>query len=523
VDILLLTTPAQHEAENPDVLRNVAQLKQWVAQLPVMDVVETVRLLHNAIQPFNELRLADGERLKLLEVYRQALENILFTYDECRLRLLPLPVQGRNDLAEDIMWLYLDLANGYKMLVLNSHEQGLSPADDSLTLRAVYRSMELIVHALVYARRAQKPIPPLARLELNQLYGLAEAHGVLDAQVRAVRRETTMPTIDRVFKQYWVLEVAGGDRWNGGELLELFVLLEAFAGYSQMSAEPPTQCGSGIYALDLFADGPATPCEQSDTLQEPRFLDITPLVKTITVWLDRQADRRNEFVAQESRLLRMLIEPLEGGGGRRFMRKMQNRAVKVALGMNAVHYFFGDSQRLASACETEVFGGIEVQNFEHDEGASYLSDRWVLKDESDTGCLLVGTIGIGDAFPEMGSVLGVVGFVLAASVSVMSVGLVRWQGALDNNRQKLGVEIIAGGADSVQVSTSREGLADNASQALYFPADTGHPASLLLSLELSEADMSLWVNVRGKCFRVEVTDTLLESPLYRQMCFKVLR
>ena len=523
--MLLLTTPAQHDADNPDVLRNVGQLKQWVSQLPVMDVLETVRRLHGAIQPFNELRLADAERLKLLEVYRQALEDILFSYDEFRLRLLPLPAQDRNVLAEDIMWLYLDLANGYKMLVLNSHEQGLSPAHDALTLRAVYRAMELIVHALVYAQRAQRPAPPLARLELNQLYRLAETHGVLQTRVRAVRRETTMPTIDRVFKQYWVLAAAGSERWSGVELLELFVSLEAFAADSRLGTERPEGRRNGVYALDLFSDDPAVPGEQSGALQEPRFLDLNPMARSIAAWLAEQRDQQHEFVAQESRLLRMFVESQGLAGGRRSLRRPQDRAVKVALGMDAVHYFFGDARRLADACEAEVCGGIEVQSFEQDEAAAYLSRHWAIKDESDTGCLLQGSVMDGDEFPALGSVLGVVGFVLAAASPVMSVGLVRWQGQLDNGQHKLGVEIIAGGAVSVLVSRSSPGLDEDPTRAIYFPKEAaiGRPASLLLPRELADAGEPLWIDVRGKRFRFEAAATLLETPLYRQLRFRVLR
>ena len=39
-----------------------------------MNVTETVKLLQNAIEPFNELQLADEERIRLLEIYREELE-----------------------------------------------------------------------------------------------------------------------------------------------------------------------------------------------------------------------------------------------------------------------------------------------------------------------------------------------------------------------------------------------------------------------------------------------------------------
>ncbi|VAX03350.1 hypothetical protein MNBD_GAMMA20-197, partial [hydrothermal vent metagenome] len=144
MDFLLLTTPPQHAADNPAVERNAGRLKQWLTELPIMDAVETVRRLHASISPFNELSLPDAERLKLLEVYRQGLEEVFLIYDEQRLKVLSLPASERQRLADDIMGLYLELANGYKILVRNGFDEGDDPARDGFLLQAIYRAMELI-------------------------------------------------------------------------------------------------------------------------------------------------------------------------------------------------------------------------------------------------------------------------------------------------------------------------------------------------------------------------------------------
>jgi len=45
---LNLSVPEQHAYTDPTVERNVERLRGWLTSLPLMDVVETVRLVGNA-------------------------------------------------------------------------------------------------------------------------------------------------------------------------------------------------------------------------------------------------------------------------------------------------------------------------------------------------------------------------------------------------------------------------------------------------------------------------------------------
>jgi len=162
--MLLLTAPAQHIAQNPAVECDPRRVKQWLTALPTDDVQATVTQLLNALKPFNELQLDVKPRLKLLEIYHAAFDTILYTYDDLHLRSLSLSHDTRRTLSDDIMWVYLELANGYKSIVKAVYEgNNDTPAQGDMLL-SIYRGIELIANALVYAFRDHRTPPPLVYL-----------------------------------------------------------------------------------------------------------------------------------------------------------------------------------------------------------------------------------------------------------------------------------------------------------------------------------------------------------------------
>ena len=64
-----------NQATNPAVILNPRQLKSWIGQLPVNDIIKTVKRLHTAIEQCNELQIDVDKRLKLLEIYREAFDK----------------------------------------------------------------------------------------------------------------------------------------------------------------------------------------------------------------------------------------------------------------------------------------------------------------------------------------------------------------------------------------------------------------------------------------------------------------
>ena len=517
--------PSPPPPDNSAALCDVSRLKRWIGQLPLMSVVETVGKLHESIRALSQARLAEGERCKLLEAYRQAFDDILFTYDEFRLKLLPLTAKARGQLATDIMRLYLALADGYKVLVYGGNEQARNPAEDAAVLLAVYRAMELMNLAAIFARRMRLDVPAGTWLELHRLYWLADGNRAAGIKIRAVRRECTEPTVDRLYKQFWLLHVAEVQGLSGAEWLELYWLLEGFAPKCRLMSGTPAEHQKGVYQIDLMADAPATLFDAGCTLRQPRLLDINPALAAMNAWLAERQSKPKSCDGHEARLLAMHMEHLGAGQGRKVCRVAFARNTRVALGLPSLRYFLEDKARLLAACEAEVQRGGNSHHAANAEMPS-LCD-WTIQDESEIGCQLLGKSMPQGEVPLLGNVLGVVGFEHSPSHSILSVGIVRWvkEDAKDKHLQRLGVEIVAGEAQPIVFALTPKALATAPQSALYFPKDCegGRPASLLLPRDVVASTIRLHVAVRGKSFEVNLHSVVRESPLFVQCRFKVAR
>ena len=525
MDFLLLTTPPQHAADNPAVERNAGRLKQWLTELPIMDAVETVRRLHASISPFNELSLSDAERLKLLEVYRQGLEEVFLIYDEQRLKVLSLSVNERQQLADDIMGLYLELANGYKILVRNGFDEGDDPARDGFLLQAIYRAMELIGLAILYARRVNRPMPEPAWVELHQLYAFCERYDALQKRVRVARHESVMPTVERVYTQALLMAVMDTRQLTGAELMELFLLLEEYSSLCDIGQEVPDVVRPGCFVIDLMADKPpqALAAEQMTGREwvKPRTLDILPVRDAAEAWLAQHKLEDGTTQLQDVRPMRVLVGLLGSHWGRRGPRSAARRFVKVALGLKALEYFLSDPGHLTQACNTEVHGGIEVLSLDSEDEVRYQLSDWQMLDQSDTGCLLLGRVGIADEMPIVGSLLGVVGFLPEMGQQGLSMGIVRWRGEVSEGRSKLGVEIIEGAAQPIQFGRTAQDLDQAPELGFYFPKNNAEGCSASLLLPRWANQESLHVRVKGQAFEVAMASVVREAEVFVQYRFRV--
>ncbi|MGD8672692.1 MAG: hypothetical protein PVH86_05200, partial [Thiogranum sp.] len=107
---LLLTTPEQHDFQDPTLELNEKKLQRWLTGLPVLNASESLRLMLNALEPLNEQRLDVDKRLSLLGIYQATFQRLYATAEPERLRQQPLSRQQRLDTVDDVERLSLAMA-----------------------------------------------------------------------------------------------------------------------------------------------------------------------------------------------------------------------------------------------------------------------------------------------------------------------------------------------------------------------------------------------------------------------------
>jgi len=256
VDILLLSTPAQYEGDDYTPLTKPSELQKWLQNLSTNDVLKTVNDLNSAIEALNMTDLASNLRFKLLEQFYNSFESVLYFYDEMRIRQLNIPQQEKRAVTEDIMWLYLTLAQGYKIIVKQEFEKGATPDVQTSLLRAMYRALELISFTFLYAFQSNVSIPPLAFLESHQLYYHARRFNAHDVKVRVSGGGRSSSTIDRLYKQLMLLIIAKRCPLDSMQFMELYMILDHYSQLASVNNRNDSIQTNFCYLVDYMSDDP---------------------------------------------------------------------------------------------------------------------------------------------------------------------------------------------------------------------------------------------------------------------------
>lgn len=362
MDLLLLTTPPQHAAHNPKAQLNPKRLKVWLEQLPVTNVADTVRHLQIALQAMNEIPVAPGERFKLLELYGAFFENSVSYYDQIRIRSLSIKQAQRSALMQDVLWLYLNLANGYKIIVKEFFDSRTDANRDALYFNSIFRAMESLAHAILYARRVGEPVPDLTFLEFKQLFLLAEQHAVHNQPSKVTSCHDN--TCALLLKHVCLFSLSDAQATENDDMLGLFTALEPYAMQCRLLAGELKAQRSGRYWLDLLEDSSLTACE---LVPEPiispylRILDIAPALAEIETTLKQPNASTTITLENEHRLLQSFVASARNSG-RPHKAAVWPKTGLCALGHDSASFYLQHPGQAAQTATVEVYGGIEVRS-----------------------------------------------------------------------------------------------------------------------------------------------------------------
>jgi hypothetical protein len=523
--MLLLTTPAQHIAQNPAVECDPRRIKQWLAELPTNNVHATVSQLLAALKPFNELQLEIKLRLKLLEIYHAAFETILYTYDELHLRTLALDHSERRQLSDDIMWVYLELANGYKSIVKAVHEGSLaSPSQADMQL-AIFRGIELIAKALIYAFRDHRTPPPLAYLEIHQLYYLAEQYQVATQAITSLSNKNHKPTIEQSYKQIMLLIAANAYAYDGCQISELYELLDNYSHACELQSQLTPDSGTLAFLIDFNEDkGPRGCSGVNLTALAPtqRILQVDNLLQRIVTDLQKEKHvALDSMRAGELRLLRLFANNLQQRSREREPRKPLSGTVRVAYAVEASCYYLQHRDRFIDSGE-ETVNGIEVRDIDIFEAEHELSTWQMVNATSNGFCLVTEHDNVGHFV--VGEMVSVVESLTAAREPLVSTGFIRWLRYFED-KVHMGVEVLPGIPMAVTCQAVTEDEEEAASfSGLYFPSNQSNkqPASLLFEFNQFRYAGKFKVDVAGRCYYIEPVKLLKESPVHVQFGFRII-
>lgn len=499
---LNLSIPRQHDYLDPTVERDLARLQEWLTNLPLMDVVETVRLVLDALEALNEQKLAaDEQRFQFMEVYRATGQRLFVTLDPLRLRQLALTKAQRQEAIDGVARLLLRIAEGYKLIVVSLYQSGGQPPP--LLGHAINRTLEQLSYALLDSYRFYRPLESFVMAEAHQLYRLARYYGFLNTLVE--EDDATHPSFSTavLYHTSMLLSLTDPHRLAEGEVGLLFDILMQHADRCRIiPGNSWSGGGEGLFLLDLCTAELPVPCTRLDPpvdVQEPYLLDATVALATIRERL-AQTPASVRMQSPEAMVLRRLLPEASNAEKRREQRHTDGRWVKLLLGQENIHSYLLHAANKAP----------------EDTRPPELSSCKVL-DASNSGMKLAWQEGcIGDA--RVGDLLGIVE--AEGRQQSLRLALIRSIRVYREGGMEAGVQIMHGGLGAVSCCVPDK--PDKvAVRALFMPASETEQfaATLITAKGLYAEGCRLLIDVGGREVRVRAGRRVFDSPVFDRFEF----
>ncbi len=506
---LILAIPEQHDFTDPTVERNVKHLHDWLTGLPLMDVVETVRLVLNALDALNEQKMDTQSRFDSLEAFQVTAQRLFVTVDPLHLRQLSLSKAQREQVIEGVERLLLSLAGGYKLIIMTLHK-GQAPGQvDKVFGLAVNRTIQTLVYTLLDCFRFYRATQPCYYSELHQLYRLSRYHGLLNVRFED-DGEVHSVTIAALYHTGMLAALVDPFRLAEGEISLLFEVLSEHADHCRVI---PGKCqpdeGGGRYQVDLGSDKMPVNCDDitsSAVVKEPYILDVSELLELVRAQQQRIPEKVR-MLSPEATLLRQLMPGDQKMKQRGEDRKAATRWVQMLRGIRSIHDFLVRPSMKAVLAEAarggkpKLIKPCQCQVLDSSENGMRLS--WVNSEDSDAR--------VGDLIAIVEGQPGQEYLTLAI---LRSVHVFR-QGALD-----AGVMLVKGGVGTVNCYFPGEPAA-RGSAALFVTSedDEQGAATLIAAKGVYEEGRRLSIDLADKQLNIRAGRLVFNGPVFDRFEF----
>lgn len=485
-----LAVPALQDNAQTAVELRPKQVQEWLNALPLANAADAARRVCDALASLNRTRVADDARLKLLELYRGSITHLMPALEQqYTATALPLPEKNRS-LAMVARQLQVELAYGYKIVLLDHAHRKLSLAQPKHLPIVVQRALHALASILTTCYQSYAPTPAGAWAELHQLYRYAVQHNWQDDEIQLDSAKTS---INATYKEALLLALADPYHLLQGQVKLVHEYLQRFAGQASLLPLLPTsEQPVGFFLVRLETDKPPKPVAQNLTATDPRtdiLLNTIELARTLHYQLQKlEAGSEpaklglppiaRQLVYQE--MMRGLIQHWGIAPKRLFNRVRKASALEIIVGVRAIHHFLDPTlgARQTEVHDAEITLRLASSAIDTSSSQSYTSTSWLVLNES-AGGMAISKEPQAQVQVRVGEVLGV----RSDRSADWNLVLVRWVHSKDAAHLELGAQMLAPKASAVVLYPTLGAESNTAIPALLLPAiaSLNRPAMLTVS------------------------------------------
>ena len=533
---------------------NPSKVEQWLSDLPMLNIEETSKELHNSLMSSNRCPLDESKRIKFLELYREPVKLITDKLYKGYAGLsLPLTEKHQME-AERVRHFQIEMATGYKRIIddtWSSQKGKLSGRKASGLALPIQRAISYLTASLVHSYQQYAPYPAGTWNEIHLLYQLAELHGITELPVEdPLNNAVAHSSISHVYKQALLVDLADPYHLPAQMISKIYRYLDVMAPLAHLHQPPITAVADNCqFLVDLNSDRAGhMVMGQNDQLDAAhlRLLNTVDLARTVHGQLtqlekgqspDPQGLGDDFFDTMAHNMCRRLMNSWGINPKRIFKRTPKSDIhIVTAIGLEAVVYVLNKKRKFLISAE---FMGPTPQRtrigtfFAHPDPDLIDEDnKEQPEDDEDHRLFTWDTIDEsagGMALEKRGPITGIrVGEVVATRTveknEGWSISVVRWMRRVGSEHTEIGIQRLTPTARPLAIKTlGHQNKESDFMPGLLLPEIPAlkQPESLLTPRGIFRNDEAIYIDDSKMLRRVTGTRLIEITGSYERFKFKL--
>ncbi len=464
---LSLRTPVTSDSTLDMAFTRPGKVKSFIESLPAANPLESGKLLLEELETLNRQKVASQARVKALELYRPVISNLQKVLDShyCNKRV---PLTPKSKVYADLIkLLHTELANGYKLAILDSNSARFSLNKKTDAALIVQRCIESLRNIAFICYQCYVSTPLGAWSEFNQLFSYALEQEIENVPVPL--NETQQSSIALTFKQALLMQLATPQNLSHIDikLTAQYIFKNAHLAQLKPAREVDlNHHADGRFIVPLSSELPPTALRGSVDFNydEANYILITQDIiakirRDVQTTLAKKPDNTALFEssltdAKHLGLLRYLFKHWGSFPKRVYSRVKKLDTVEVNIGISSIHYFLNHPEASAQAKQKmsdTLFGGPEFitdefgrlgQTSMADEAAPQTS-RWISFNVSANGAALRKPSDV-DENVRVGDLISI----RESGKKTWSLAVIKWVMLKDQQKLDIGIQLIAPNANA---------------------------------------------------------------------------
>lgn len=497
-----LTIPVQHRSASATRI-TPKEVERWRNDLPLADTGISSKRLYDLLLEANQTPLPPAERFAVLELLRAPIQFICQSLKKHYLYQIVELSPKKITIARFSETLQLHMTYGYKTVLEDIADQG-NRSDDAKRMAAttIQRTLHYFNDILLRCYELYSPALPGIWQEAHQLYLYADNEKLLKD-----------PILAGAYERLALLAATDPYKWRQSDQEHINNVLDIWTQHTRLlkaGSKKLTPSADGrepnLVVIDPRVDQAPTLLARKDldrVADHCLLLDVGKLVdhlKTVLAAVEsnetttRNLRHQGQEFALSVAVLKGLIRDWSVPSVRGKERQPRSQEVRVCSGLSATHYYVNGERLFQANPETNVnpnlvtsttltgsFPRFDVKVEEHkssnelglteeeaiDLGNIPLPDEKIfikMNDFKTTPCTLANDnengyclLWQGSSYPpiQAGDILGVQS--RQSAKAAWQVGVVRWLKHTDDEKAKLGIELLGDTATAGGIQLMKDG------------------------------------------------------------------